>query len=161
MPTQMGSTPLPEVSFSTTTGMLVTGSIIKPRIFTSSSMVASLTSPDVLADQTVWTGSQNLHLHVFSQKILARRSEIYHAIAGGTPGPLVARGVAAVNQDFVGRADELFIARDLNLALALVQNRQAAALFFFGYCVGHVHGRRIGARRVLERENSVVLGFFQ
>src|SRR3984957_11010629 len=96
MPTQIGSTAVPCASLSTTMGMFVTGSIISPRIFISTSMG---TSPDarmkdqtcfasatkespldnsdfVLADQTVRTGARNSHCHILSQKVLPGRSEI-------------------------------------------------------------------------------------
>ena len=72
--------------------MLVTGSIIKPRILTSSSMVASRPgfSGDVLAG-TNYSVPQRviLHLDILSQKILARRSKIYYSVACGVlPSPL-------------------------------------------------------------------------
>src|SRR3984885_8615052 len=144
----MGRTPLPEVSFRTTTGMFVTGSIIKPRIFTSSSMVASPGLGDVLAGKTVRASARNLHLHVFSQKIHVRRSKIYQTIAGGSPAPLRTRGMAAVHQHFIGLPHQLFVSRELDRALPFVQNREATGLFLLGNRVRHVHRRSVGPRRI-------------
>ena len=65
--------------------------------------------------------------------------------------------MAAVHQHFIGLADELFVSGELNLALAFVQNREAAALFRFRDGVWHVPGGGVGPRRVFEREDGVVL----
>src|SRR5271168_3225663 len=112
---------------------------------------------DVLAGKTVRPGARDLHLHVFSQKIHVRRSKIYQTIAGSSSTPLRSRRVAPVNQHFIGLSDQLFVSRDLNLALPLVQNRKPAALFFLGNRIRHVHCRSVGPRRIFERENRVIL----
>src|SRR5271154_4272704 len=118
MPTQMGRIAEPEVSFRTTTGMLVTGSIIKPRILTSCSMVAS---PKALGDiytcQTVRTAAHNLHLKILSQKVRSSRRKIYNAIAGGAASPKTAALEERVDEDFERLANQLFIALSLNSAL--------------------------------------------
>ena len=75
---------MPAVSFRTTTGMLVTGSIIKPRILTSSSMVASATqlptakqnSDDVLSEQIIRADARDARKNVFTEQSIERRSEI-------------------------------------------------------------------------------------
>src|ERR1700689_3114352 len=95
-PTQMGRTPVPCVSWRTTTGVLVAGSIIRPRILTSSSMVASAALYDLFANETEWCGARDSRLNIFSQKILARRSEINDQVARGASGPLAARGMMRV-----------------------------------------------------------------
>src|ERR1700683_4259674 len=100
MPTQMGSTPLPWASLRPTTGMLVTGSIMRPRILTSSSMVPPGDSEQVLAGQTAGTRARDLDLQILSQKIFARRSEIYNTIASGAAAPLIAGGVTRIREDF-------------------------------------------------------------
>src|SRR5258708_18279724 len=78
-PTQIGKIAWPCTSLSTTMGMFVTGSIIRPRIFISTSIDASPELGDLLSHQTVWCRSRNSHLHVGSQKLSLLCSEIYHA----------------------------------------------------------------------------------
>src|SRR5208282_1304776 len=137
MPTQIGNTPVPCVSLRTTTGMLVTGSIIKPRILTSSSMLPPGDSEQVLADQTIRARARDYDLNVFSQKILARRSEIYHAICSGASSPLIAGRVMRVNENLERLADERFVARDLNLPLTILKNREPPSLLVFGDGIAH------------------------
>src|SRR5277367_5351489 len=64
--------------------------------------------------------------------------------------------MAAVHQHFIGLADELFVSGELNLALAFVQNREAATLFRFRNGVWQVPGGGVGPRRVFEGEDRVV-----
>src|SRR5580704_16914305 len=97
----MGRIPVPCDSARTTTGIFVTGSIISARILTSSSMVASDDSVNLLANQTIRRRPRDSHLSVFSQKLFTRRSEIYNSIAGGAPRPLTTRGVVRVYQNFI------------------------------------------------------------
>src|ERR1700751_5810497 len=99
MPPQIGSTAVPCASLSTTIGMFVTGSIMSPRIFISTSIEPS---PDIrvwallgahpenacgrykpaqklsdfFADQAVGSCAGHTHLNILSQKAGARRSEI-------------------------------------------------------------------------------------
>src|SRR5271154_1955999 len=120
-PTQIGRTPVPWVSWRTTTGVLVAGSIIRPRIFTSSSMMASAVLDDLFADETERRGARDSRLNVFSQKILTRRSEINDQVAGGASSPLAARSVMRIYHQLEGRADEFVVAFNLNLALAILQ----------------------------------------
>src|ERR1700733_13037442 len=160
-PTQMGSTPVPCVSCRTTTGVLVAGSIISPRIFTSSSMVASVRSTDLLADETKRRGASDARLNVFSQKIRMRGTEINDQVAGGAPGPLRASGVVRVDHDFEGCADELFVTGDLNLALAVLQNREAIRLLFLSDRIRHGFRGSVRARRVGECIHAVVADFVQ
>src|ERR1700685_474804 len=127
-PTQMGRTPVPCVSWRTTTGVFVAGSIIRPRILTSSSMVVSAASNHLLADETERRGAGDSRLNIFSQKILMRRSEINDQVARGAPGPLRARGVMRIHEHLECRADQFIIALDLNLALAILQNREPSRL---------------------------------
>src|SRR5580704_15963068 len=157
MPTQMGSTPLPCVSLRTTTGMLVTGSIIKPRILTSSSMVPPGDSDQVLAGEAPRPRARDLDLQVLSQKIFARRSEIYNSIASGASAPLISCGVTRIGEDLKRRADQLFIRRALNRALMIVQNGEAAALLRFGNRVGHRTGGSVGPGRIIERVHAIIM----
>src|ERR1700733_1513985 len=155
-PTQMGRTPVPCVSCRTTTGVLVAGSIISPRIFTSSSMVASARSADLLADETERRGARDARLNVFSQKIRVRRTEINDQVAGGAAGPLRASGMVRVDHDFESRADQLFVAGDLNLALPVLELHEAAGFFFLRDGVRHGFRGGVRARRVGEGVDAVV-----
>src|SRR5215472_4665221 len=99
----MGKTALPFASLSTTMGMFVTGSIIRPRIFISTSIGAShwhkpqpvfesvphpfpprtdensLTS-DVLTQQTIRSGARHANVHVCAQQVLLQRTEIQNTM---------------------------------------------------------------------------------
>src|SRR4029077_15494406 len=68
-----------------------------------------------LTNQTIRCAARDVHLNVLSQKILARCRKIYDAVAGGSAGPLVARGVVGVHENFIRPTDKFFIPRDLNL----------------------------------------------
>src|SRR6185437_6972000 len=160
MPTQIGRRALPSVSFRTTTGILVAGSIRKPRIFTSCSMRASRL-PHLLAEQTVRPGSRDHHLNIFSQKVLAGSSEIYDAISAGSAGPLAARGMAGVHEYLRRGADEALVAADLNLALAFLENGEPAALLFLVNCVRHIERKGVGARGILEGKDAVEFGLVE
>src|SRR5579862_2993311 len=116
----MGSTaPLLE-SLRTTMGMLVTGSIIRPRIFISISIAASGASGDMLANQAVCSAARDQHLNVFSQQIHTRRREIYDAVARGASRPLLFAPGRAVHQEFKRLPDQPVVARDLDGALAIL-----------------------------------------
>ena len=144
----------------------MTGSIINPRIFIRvpcwppgySVLPRTAASSPCTSSPIKLFGALRvmLHLNVFSQKILARRRKIYQRLLVVLPGPLIARGVMRVHEHFKRRADELFVARDLNLALAFLQDGEPAALFFLGNRVRHRQRGRIRARRILEREDAVV-----
>src|SRR5207247_4491031 len=88
-PTQIGRIALPCTSLRTTMGMFVTGSIIRPRIFISTSIGPSRKLADVLAEQTVGTCVRHSNLNVLSQKLSLRRNEIQDAIAGCVTRPLI------------------------------------------------------------------------
>src|SRR5208282_3284112 len=117
--------------------MFVTGSIIKPRILTSSSMMASSASQHLLANETVRRCACHLDLHIFSQKIFARRSEIYDAVACGASRPLRARGMVRVDEHFERLADKRSVASRLYLALTLLQDGMAPGLLGFRNRIGH------------------------
>src|SRR5690348_2525481 len=63
----------------------------------------------------------------------------------------------AVDEDFEAAAEKRLIARELNFALARVKRGEAAALLFLGDSAGHVFRGGVGARRIRERKNAVVL----
>ena len=84
--------------------------------------MASVRSAQLLAYQTVRPRARDSHLHIFSQKIFARRSEIYDAVARSAPGPLAAGWMTSIDKHFECLTDKLLIALGLNLALAFLQN---------------------------------------
>src|SRR5207245_9174388 len=83
-------------------GMFVTGSIIRPRIFISTSMAAYLELNGVLAHQAVRRCASHARLHVGSQKFLRRVSKIYDAMRTGISGPLVLAARFSAGEDFNG-----------------------------------------------------------
>src|SRR5580692_7155076 len=96
MPTQMGMTVSEPTSLSTTIGILVDGSIIKPRIRTSMSMVSpSLTCLDGLADQAVGKCVCDFHLHIRarSRRDRQRCREVYRLVLRTSAGNLTAGGI--------------------------------------------------------------------
>src|ERR1700693_6049732 len=170
MPTQMGRMAVPCVSFSTTMGMLVTGSIINPRIFISTSIAASPGSSDgtnnsyhlansdhLLPHQAVGPGAGDANFEVFSHQAGARRKKIYHAVARCATRPLAVLVTTIFHQHLEAAANEALVAHHLDLPLALEQHGQAADLFFFGDAVRHGQRRRVGPRRKFEGEDAVVL----
>ncbi len=73
-PTQMGSTVLPLTSLRITMGMLVTGSIMSPRIFISTSMTPSQSSLHhsyALTHQRVGAGARDPDRQVLAHQGLA------------------------------------------------------------------------------------------
>src|SRR5215472_1315592 len=115
----MGSTALPCTSLRTTIGMLVTGSIIKPRIFISSSIVVSCAafyhcatkrtiqtfsvvlltalcrgprSPNelgVFGKNAIGCAACNPHRNILTEQVGAGGREVHYAVAGAVPVPLV------------------------------------------------------------------------
>src|SRR5215467_14210132 len=157
----MGRMAWPCTSFSTTMGMFVTGSIIRPRIFISTSMKASLGSNHVLAHQTVRRCSCHTNLNVGSQKFIRMGSEICQAIRTGISRPLALAPRLSAHQHFVGFSNEPRVARGLDFPLLVLKNCKPPALLFLRNCVIHFQRRRVGPRRVLEREQAVVPYFVE
>jgi len=60
-----------------------------------------------------------------------------------------------VDKHFEIAADELFVARDLNLPLAVLQNSETPGLLFLRNRVGHIASGRIRAWRIFEGVNAV------
>src|SRR5215472_1211563 len=155
----MGRIACPCTSFSTTMGMFVTGSIIRPRIFISTSMKASLGHCHVLAHQTVRRRSRYANLNVGSQKFMRRGSEIYHAMRTGISRPLVLAARFSANQYLKRASNHRLALGGLDFPLALLQNCQPPSLLFLWNRIVHVQSGRVRPRRVLEREHRVVLHF--
>src|SRR5438876_5556284 len=138
----MGRTALPCTSFKTTICMFVTGSIIKPRIFISTSMVSSRflsttlrPSPqcpmwrlvDVRADQAVRRGTLHLDVYVASKQIRMRREDIHNAVARRMAAPLIFFPRLPFHVHFEFPSKQFFVCFALNFSLQLHQHGEAAA----------------------------------
>src|ERR1700674_3878687 len=102
----MGSTVLPFTSLRMTMGKLVTGSIISPRIFISTSMKrpsqVSLHHSCAFAHQRVRAGARHPYREIPAEKAAVRRMrEVERAVVGGTAHPLPQRLMAALYQHFL------------------------------------------------------------
>src|ERR1700692_2516099 len=128
MPTQMGRIALPLTSFRTTIGMLVTGSIINPRIFISTSMRCSpFVSVYTLAHQRVRAGAGDAHVYVTAQNIVGRSGaeKIQRLVPGGPADPLACGFIEAFDQALLDRPEIFGVAAGLNFALQLLHDDQA------------------------------------
>src|SRR5579863_8597964 len=140
MPTQMGKMAFPLVSFSTTMGMLLTGSIIKPRIFISTSIWSpfSLDVHDCFAGQRIRTRARDPNIRKLPDQCLAvlwtclfRMNEVESAILCCPADPLTRGLIIPLHEGLLGGSHQLGIAADLDGALLLLQDGQAPGLFFF------------------------------
>src|SRR5712692_1069030 len=120
----IGRTLLPLTSFRITIGIFVTGSIIRPRIFISSSIAPPPSTlhhtRQALSDQRVWTGARHLHRQISPNQRLATAApmgEVQRPILRRAPDPLSQGLIPALNQHLFDRADQLGIPPDLNGAL--------------------------------------------
>src|SRR2546430_11963601 len=151
----MGRTALPCTSFKTTIGMFVTGSIIKPRILISTSMVSShflsttlRPSPrypmsclvDVHADQAVRRGALHLDGYVASEQIRMHGEDIHNAVARRMAAPLILFPRLPFHVHFEFLSKQFFVCLGLSFSLQFHQHGEAAAFFFFGNGVGHRFG---------------------
>src|SRR5436305_2033658 len=113
MPTQIESTVLPFMSLRITIGILVTGSIIKPRIFISTSIRPSYFSlhhiHQTLTDERIRARTRHQHRQVLAQERWRslRVREIQYTVLRGPPDPLAERFVAPFHQNLLNPADEL------------------------------------------------------
>src|SRR5882672_5077801 len=156
--------------------MFVTGSIIKPRIFISTSMASSRfvsttlrPSPQcpiwclvgVCADQAIRRRTLHLDRYVLSEQFRVHGREIHNPVTGCVPAPLILFPRLIFHVHFKFLPKQFFICFGLNFPLQLHQHRETAAFFSFGNGVGHRFGRRIRPRRIFERKNAVVFYGFQ
>src|SRR5436309_5219370 len=165
MPTQMGSTAAPFTSLRMTIGMLVTGSIIKPRIFISTSIAPSLGSlqgrsrlrpaPDPFAHQAIRPRGGHSNGHV-SASPCRLTWEIHYTVARGPADGLAQPGLETFHQHFEFLADEPAIALELDLALALLKDRQASSLLQVRHVIGPTQRQGLWAGRIFERKYLVV-----
>src|ERR1700722_4800880 len=149
MPTQMGRIALPLTSLSTTMGMLVTGSIIRPRIFISTSMRPP--SVYTLADQRIRAGPGHANIDILAQNIVRRRrpDKIQRLMLRCAPDPLGRRLIETFDQALFHRAQISGVAAGLNLALQFLDDGKAADLFVLRDLILPRERRRIRAARVL------------
>src|ERR1700722_6798399 len=136
MPTQIGKTVSLLTSFRITIGILLAGSMTRPRIFISTSMVNSLTrSPlrDGLADKAVGLAAGNPHRHIAagSGTDELRRGEIHRLILRAAADDLASLAIESFNGCFHDLSYMLGIVGSLNLPLTIEKLRQATALFLF------------------------------
>src|SRR5580704_4264916 len=102
IPTQIGITASDPMSFSTTIGMFVAGSIIRPRIRTSMSIASPGLKPSVLdgfSHKTVRKSSRDLDFKVTSgcRCDWLGAGEIDGLVLTATPGNLPSCGVGTLN----------------------------------------------------------------
>src|SRR5216684_1498028 len=142
----------PCTSFSTTMGILVTGSIIRPRIFISTSMEASLGSNYVLAHQAVRRRSCHTNLNVGSQKFFREGSEICQAIRTGISRPLALAARFSADQHLKRFSGQPRVALCLDFSLLVLKDCEAAALLFFRNHIAHSQRGCVWPRRVFERK---------
>src|SRR5208337_1754484 len=87
--------------------------------------------------------------------------EIKRLVLRGAADDLAARLLIAFHHHLHDLANVAGVVGTLNLALALVEDCQARSLLFFADRVLHGNGRSVGARRILEAEDSVELHFLK
>src|SRR5580658_8776831 len=128
----MGSTLALPTSFRMTIGMLVTGSIIRPRIFISTSMCLLHHG---LTGQRIRTAASHAHVDVFTDKLIRRLGavmrEAQRAVARSAPGPKPERFVAAFHIDLFDNPDQRGVVTNLNRALLFLHDREPPRLLFF------------------------------
>src|SRR5260370_18367605 len=105
-------------------GMFVTGSIIKPRIFISTSIgcLPRLLFDALFSRQAIGTSTRYANMNVFSQKVGARRSKIYGPVARCATGPLRFPPRRALHQPLENLPPQSFVPLYLNSSLALLNN---------------------------------------
>src|SRR6266567_4668645 len=171
MPTQMGRIEVPPTSFKTTIGMFVTGSIMSPRIFISTSM---LPPPSLLllyycfTRERIRSRAGHADRKIFTCEILPAIRvridgvrEIERAVLRGPPDPLAGRLVVAFHHRIVYRANERAVATDLDAALQFLEDREPEALFFLGNMIFKRQRGCVGPFGILEAEQRIVFDFFE
>src|SRR5208282_4444196 len=176
MPTQIGSTLSPPWSFRITMGMLVTGSIISPRIFISTSiMLPPGACPFILpmqyaaqpvsgwldnhiAQQAVGKCLRDPYVYVVSDAGLRLTvdHEIKRLVLRGAADHLSTGRVLPFHHHLKRLAQMPAVACPLDLSLVLLQDLQAARFLGVRNRIGVLERRRVRTRRVLKREDAVV-----
>src|SRR5258708_38992041 len=137
MAAQVGSKVAVPTFLSTTMGMLVTGSIINPRIFISTSICPPLSNH--LPNQAV--GETLGYLHVNIPTGLWRgffsAGKVQRDVLRGAADDLSASLVETFNHYFIDASYALLVVHPLDFPLPLLQNVQTLGLFFVGNAVDH------------------------
>src|SRR6266567_3267048 len=190
MPTQIGSTEFPLTSLRMKMGMLVTGSIISPRIFISTSMkfplayrsrrtgVAHATVRQSALPQTLRTaGSSSKWISLYTDQAVGAPSgdadfprepnpvrfsgKVNHPVARRTSDRLAEPGLKPFDQHLELAPDQSLVPSRLDRALLLLELGQSRRLLLVRDRVRPAASRCLRARGVLEREDLVVLGLLQ
>src|SRR5882724_3968262 len=140
---------VPLTSFSTTIGILVTGSTIKPRIFISTSMLlpyltlgVPVSEPHSIHEfprQRVGARACHPRMNVLAEKIAfaagfgrRRVQEIERLVLRSAADPLAGGFVESLHQTLLDSPHVCGVAADLNVALEFLDDRQAPDLLFLG-----------------------------
>src|ERR1700733_1270400 len=135
----MGSTLALPTSFRMTIGMLVTGSIIRPRIFISTSMCLLHHG---LTGQRVRAAARHAHVYVFTDELVRDLGAIVRktqgAVARGAAGPKAQRFVTPLDIDLFDGSDEAHIVANLNGALLFLDDGEPARFLFLRNMIDHL-----------------------
>src|SRR5690349_1912245 len=129
MPTQIGSTVLLLMSFKMTMGMFVAGSIMRPRIFISTSIPPPPPQPlhHTLTYQRIRSCARHPHVEILTNEtvaIVCFAGKIQRAILRCASDPLPQGLIPSLDQHLLHRADGFRIPPDLNGALPLLHDHQ-------------------------------------
>src|SRR5271166_419633 len=164
IPTQMGMTVSEAMSLRTTMGMLVAGSIIRPRIRTSISMAPLpwfVLVLDGLAHETVRMRRCNFHLEVASgrRSYQLGASEVDRYVLAATSDNLSSRRVEAFDHHLNDLSQVFGIIHSLNLTLPVKHYLKPTHFLSIGDGIDHGQSRCVRSAGVLEAEDAIVLDF--
>src|SRR3954469_23700904 len=160
MPTQIGKTASPARSFKTTMGMLVIGSIMRPRIFISTSIFAPVPIPssllhrswNALASQAVRSRPRDQHIHILAYQGLifpwrgqSRIDKVESLVLRGATDPLAGSGIIALHMHLFTCADVFGVTPQLDGSLALLEYQEAPGFFFLGNVIFILQRGSVGA----------------
>src|SRR5215469_6502168 len=117
-----------------TIGMLVTGSIIKPRIFISTSMPSLQHRSGRLiygfADERIGACARDSHRYILAQqRVFIASREVERPVVRCAANPLAKRLMPPFHVYLFHGADQVGIAPNLNRPLPLVENDDTPGLF--------------------------------
>src|SRR6202167_6315186 len=149
MPTQIGRTVSLFTSFKITIGILVAGSMTRPRIFISTSMVNSLTRAtlrDGLADKAVGVAVGNPHRNITSRSGTdqVRSREVDGLVLRAAANTLASLAVNSFNRRFHHFSYVPGVTSSLNFTLAVEEHLQTTALLLFRDAVAQRNRRSVG-----------------
>src|SRR5271154_4330248 len=140
IPTQIGSTVSLLTSFRITIGILLAGSMTRPRIFISTSMVTSVMRlGDSLAHKAVGKALGDPYRHIAARSGMdrLRSREIDSLVLRAAAVHLAPLRVIPLNRCLHNLSYMVGIVRPLDLTLALHKHLQPPAFLFFRHAVGH------------------------